>query len=215
VMMSARITLLTAAWLAGLALPAAASLAAPDDGQPNLLEKAAQAESQEAVAHEYFSDLPLLTHDGREVRFYTDLLKDHVVLIQSFYAHSQWTTPQQNQVLMRLQEMLGERLGRDVLMISITVDPERDTVEALRDYAAKLEPRPGWVFLTGKKENVDWVNHRLGQYVEDLEEHKGVYMLGNVRTTLWMKVPMHGQPLDLYRAIQTLLDDPGEVAANH
>lgn len=214
-MMSARITLLTAAWLAGLALPAAASLAAGDDGQPNLLEKAAQAESQEAVAHEYFSDLPLLTHDGREVRFYTDLLKDHVVLIQSFYANSQWTTPQQNQVLMRLQEMLGESLGREVLMISITVDPERDTVEALEEYAAKLEPRPGWVFLTGKKENVDWVNHRLGQYVEDLEEHKGVYMLGNVRTTLWMKVPMHGQPLDLYRAIQTLLDDPGEVAANH
>jgi protein SCO1/2 len=197
-----------------LACPTFASRAATDDGQPNLLEKAAQAESQEAVAHEYFSDLPLLTHDGREVRFYTDLLKDHVVLIQSFYTHSQWTTPQQNQVLMRLQEMLGERLGRDVFMISITVDPGRDTVEALRDYAAKLEPRPGWVFLTGKKENVDWVNHRLGQYVEDLEEHKGVYMLGNVRTTLWMKVPMHGQPLDLYRAIQTLLDDPGEVAAN-
>jgi protein SCO1/2 len=212
--MTARIVLLAAAWLAGLASPAVASLAAPDDGQPNLLEKAAQAESQEAVAHEYFSDLPLLTHDGREVRFYTDLLKDRVVLIQSFYTNSQWTTPQQNQVLMRLQDMLGDRLGRDVFMISITVDPERDTVEVLRDYATKLEPHPGWVFLTGKKENVDWVNHRLGQYVEDLEEHKGVYMLGNVRTTLWMKVPMHGQPLDLYRAIQTLLDDPGEVAAN-
>ena len=208
----ARVALLAAAWLAGLASPAAASSAAPDDGQPNLLEKAARAESQEAVAHEYFTDLPLLTHDGREVRFYTDLLKDRVVLIQSFYTNSQWTTPQQNQVLMRLQDMLGDSLGREVLMISITVDPERDTVEALGEYAAKLEPRPGWVFLTGKKENVDWINHRLGQYVEDLEEHKGVYMLGNVRTTLWMKVPMHGQPLDLYRAIQTLLDDPGEAA---
>ena len=210
--MTTRTALLTAAWLAGLASPSVASLAADDGGPPNLLEKAAQAESQEAVAHEYFSDLPLLTHDGRELRFYTDLLKGHVVLIQSFYTNSQWTTPQQNQVLMRLQDMLGDSLGREVLMISITVDPERDTVEALGEYAAKLEPRPGWVFLTGKKENVDWINHRLGQYVEDLEEHKGVYMLGNVRTTLWMKVPMHGQPLDLYRAIQTLLDDPGEAA---
>lgn len=206
---TARIALLVAVWLAGLA-----AHAAPDDGQPNLLDKGATAGSQEAVAHEYFSDLPLLTHDGRELRFYSDLLKDHVVLIQSFYTNSQWTTPQQNQVLIRLQDMLGEHLGRDVLIISITVDPERDTVEALRDYAAKLESRPGWIFLTGKKENVDWVNHRLGQYVEDLEEHKGVYVLGNARTTLWMKVPMHGQPLDLYRAIQTLLEDTGEAAAN-
>ena len=210
----ARVALLAAAWLAGLASPAAASSAAPDDGQPNLLEKAARAESQEAVAHEYFTDLPLLTHDGREVRFYTDLLKDRVVLINSFYTHCEGTTPRQNQVLLRLQDMLGERLGRDVFIVSITVDPERDTAEALEEYAAELKPHPGWILLTGKKENVDWVNHRLGQYVEDPEEHKGVYMLGNVRTTLWVKVPMHGQPLDLYRAIQTLLDDPGAAAAN-
>lgn len=168
--------------------------------------------SDEAVAREYFSDLPLLTHDGREVRFFSDLLKDHVVLISSFYTHCEGITPRQNQVLVRLQEMLGESLGREVFMISITVDPERDTVERLKEYVEELDPHPGWIFLTGKPENIDWVNHKLGQYLEDLEDHKGVYMLGNVKTTLWMKVPAHGQPLDLYRAIQQLLEDEGEPA---
>lgn len=166
--------------------------------------------TDEEVAREYFSDLPLLTHDGREVRFFDDLLKDRVVLINSFYTHCEGITPRQNQVLQRLQEMLGESLGREVYMISITVDPQRDTVETLQEYVAELDPHPGWVFLTGKPENVDWVNHRLGQYLENLEDHKGVYMLGNVKTTLWMKVPAHGQPLDLYRAIQQLLEDEGE-----
>lgn len=171
-----------------------------------------QGTNEKETAREYFTDLPLLTQEGREVRFFSDVLDGRIVLINSFYTECTGITPRQREVLLQLQDMLGDSLGKDVFIVSITVDPERDTVEKLQEYVAGFAPRPGWIFLTGKPENVDWINHRLGQYVEDLEEHKGVYMLGNVRTTLWMKVPMHGQPLDLYRAIQTLLDDPGEAA---
>jgi protein SCO1/2 len=183
--------------------PQPATPAAPQDAPPM---------TDEAIAREYFSDLPLLTHDGREVRFFSDLLQDHVVLISSFYTHCKGVSPRQNQVLLRLQEMLGESLGREVFIISITVDPERDTVETLKEYVKEIDPHPGWIFLTGKSENIDWVNHRLGQYLEDLEDHKGIYLAGNVGTTLWMKVPAHGQPIDLYRAIQRLLEDQGEPA---
>lgn len=201
--------------LLGLSAVLPAALAATNGpGQPNLLQKAAEDRSNAAIAQEYFTDLPLLTQDGQEVRFYSDVLKDRVVVINSFYTHCEGITPRQNEVLRRLQAMLGDSLGRDVFFVSITVDPERDTVEAVQEYAAELKPHPGWILLTGKKENVDWINHRLGQYVEDLEEHQGVYMLGNVGTTLWMKVPMHGQPLDLYRAIQSLLDDRGEQTSH-
>jgi protein SCO1/2 len=183
--------------------PPPATPAAPQETPPM---------TDEAIAREYFSDLPLLTHDGREVRFFSDLLQDHVVLISSFYTHCKGVSPRQNQVLLRLQEMLGESLGREVFIISITVDPERDTVETLKEYVKEFDPHPGWIFLTGKSENIDWVNHRLGQYLEDLEDHKGIYLAGNVGTTLWMKVPAHGQPIDLYRAIQRLLEDQGEPA---
>lgn len=183
--------------------PPPATPAAPQETPPM---------TDEAIAREYFSDLPLLTHDGREVRFFSDLLQDHVVLISSFYTHCKGVSPRQNQVLLRLQEMLGESLGREVFIISITVDPERDTVETLKEYVKEIDPHPGWIFLTGKSENIDWVNHRLGQYLEDLEDHKGIYLAGNVGTTLWMKVPAHGQPIDLYRAIQRLLEDQGEPA---
>lgn len=183
--------------------PPPATPAAPQETPPM---------TDEAIAREYFSDLPLLTHDGREVRFFSDLLQDHVVLISSFYTHCKGVSPRQNQVLLRLQEMLGESLGREVFILSITVDPERDTVETLKEYVKEIDPHPGWIFLTGKSENIDWVNHRLGQYLEDLEDHKGIYLAGNVGTTLWMKVPAHGQPIDLYRAIQRLLEDQGEPA---
>ncbi len=202
-------SLLIVVLLAGL--PAARATVSLSEGTP-----ASQVDlpppSDEAAAREYFTDLPLLTHEGREVRFFSDVLKDRVVLISSFYTHCQGITPRQTQVLLRLQEMLSESLGREVFFVSITVDPERDTVEKLQEYVQGIEARPGWIFLTGKPENVDWVNHKLGQHLENLEDHKGVYMLGNVKTTLWMKVPAHGQPLDLYRAIQSLLDDEAEPA---
>lgn len=203
-------TLLAAAALAALATATPAQEAttpAPEAAQAGTLPAP---QSDEASAREYFTDLPLVTHEGREVRFFTDVLKDRVVLISSFYTHCEGITPRQNQVLLRLQEMLGEQFGRDVFFVSITVDPERDTPEALREYVAGIGARPGWIFLTGKPENVAWVNHRLGQHLESLDDHKGVYMLGNVGTTLWMKVPAHGQPLDLYRALQRLLEDTGE-----
>ncbi|HEY5645957.1 MAG TPA: SCO family protein [Pseudomonadales bacterium] len=190
-------------------VPAAASPASPAELPAS---EVVQPKTDEEIAREYFSDLPLLTHDGREVRFFSDLLKDHVVVINSFFTHGQTIAPGQHQVLMRLQEMLQESLGREVFIISITVDPERDTVERLNEYVAGLElnPKPGWVFVTGKPENIDWVNSKLGQHVEELEDHKGIYLAGNVKTTLWMKVPAHGQPLDLYRTIQRLLEDQGE-----
>jgi len=167
--------------------------------------------SPEEVARDYFTDLPLLTHTGEEVHFFTDVLRDRIVLINSFYTHCHGISPRQGQVLARLQEQLGESLGREVFIVSITVDPEHDTVPVIRDFAAELGAGPGWIFLTGKPENVNWVNHRLGQYVEDLEEHEGVYMLGNVRTTLWMKLPPHAQPFDLHRQIRLLLGDEAEA----
>jgi protein SCO1/2 len=163
-----------------------------------------------AGARDYFTDLPLVTHEGKQVRFYSDVLKDRIVLISSFYTNCTGITPRQVQVLSQLQAVLGESLGRDVFIVSITVDPVRDTPEKIKQYAEDLGARPGWIFLTGKPDNVNWVNSKLGQYLENLEDHKGVYLLGKVKTTLWMKVPAHALSLDLYRQIQRLRQDRGE-----
>ena len=85
----------------------ASLLAASAAGSASTPQQAPPASPDEAIAREYFSDLPLLTHEGREVRFFSDVLKDRVVLISSFYTGCEGITPRQNQVLLRLQEMLG------------------------------------------------------------------------------------------------------------
>jgi len=183
--------------LAALAAPAIAGEASPPAG------------SSEAAAREYFTDLPLRTHRGEDVRFYSDILAGKVVLISGFYTNCPSVSPRQNTVLSRLQSVLGERLGRDVFIVSITIDPARDDVETVAKYAEVFRPADGWIFLTGKPENVDWVNYKLGQYLEHLEDHKGTILLGNLRTGLWKKAPAHAQVEDLYREIERLLEDEG------
>jgi len=160
-------------------------------------------------AREYFTDLPMLTQHGDEVRFYSDVLAGKVVLITGFYTNCTTVSPRQNVILSRLQTALGDRLGREVVIVSITVDPARDDVATVAEYAEVFHPSDGWIFLTGKPENVDWVNYKLGQYLENVEEHKGNYLLGNLETGLWKKAAAHAQVQDLYAEIERLLNDRG------
>ena len=146
--------------------------------------------TDEKYQREYFTDLPLLTQDGKPVRFYSDMLQGKVVLISFIYTNCTEICPILMPNLVRIQELLGDRSGRDVSLISISVDPEDDTPEELKEYGKKYGAKPGWTFLTGKQENIDWVVYKLGQYAEDFEDHSMLFLLGDVKNARWAK--MHG-----------------------
>ena len=164
------------------------------------------------VAREYFTDLRLITQEGKEVRFYSDVLEGRVVLINGFFTDCHGICPTQNLVLSGLQNLLGERLGREVFIVSITIDPEYDTPDRVKEYTQGFAARPGWLFLTGKPENVNWVNYKLSQYIENPEDHKGIYLLGNLKTGLWKKFLASAQTEVLFNQLQGLLEDRGQTA---
>ena len=145
------------------------------------------ASSREDPARRYFTDLPLVTHEGQEVRFYSDVLKDRVVLITFFYTQCQGMCPIVNGKLSKVQDLLGERLGTDIFLISISVDPETDTPEVIRDYRKNFKAKDGWIFLTGNKQNIDKISRKLGQ-VYPKETHLPLLMLGNVKRARWTKL---------------------------
>ena len=96
--------------------------------------------------------------------------------------------------LARVQRILGDRLGRDIVMVSISLDPETDTPAVLKDYAGKFGAKPGWYFLTGSKANVDGVLAKLGGYVDDKNKHSAVLLIGNVPRGGWEKMFAMGKP---------------------
>jgi len=144
--------------------------------------------SPDEAARGYFTDLVLVTQEGKEVRFYTDVLKDKVVLISFIFTHCQDACPLLTKKLSEVQKLLGDQLGTEIYFVSMSVDPERDTPEDLNQYAKRFQAQPGWVFLTGKKENMDKILSKLGQLTPEVESHSTLLLLGNVETGHWMKL---------------------------
>ena len=147
------------------------------------------AEEIDATSREYFSDTPLLNQDGDEVQFYSDVLKDQIVVINFIFTNCQGACPLITQKLRMARDELGEEVSQKIRFISISIDPTRDTPAALREFAEKQQADGDWVFLTGVPDNVDYVVKKLGQYFPDVEEHSTLLIAGNVKTRLWMKIP--------------------------
>lgn len=172
-------------------------LASPDVVLRTLREAAARPARESparAQSAHYFPNVELLTQDGAKVRFYDDVLKGKTVLINFLFTTCADVCSPMTANLAQVQRLLGDRLGRDIVMVSISLDPAADTPAVLKAYADKFAVRPGWYFLTGSKANVDAVLAKLGGYVDDKNQHSAVLLLGNVERGGWQKMFAMGKP---------------------
>lgn len=164
---------------------------------------------QSSAAEKYFTDVELINQDGKKVRFYSDVLKGKTVVVNAFFTSCTSVCPPMNRNMQKIQEALGERVGRDVFFVSITVDPEVDTPARLKEYAKNFHAGPGWTFLTGKKENLDWALYKLGQYVEKKDDHTTVFIIGNETTGLWKKAFGMANIAELVQVVESVVNDKG------
>ena len=111
--------------------------------------------------------------------FYTDLLQGKTVIINVMFATCTGACPVMSGTLEKIQDHLGDRLGKDVRLLSISIDPVHDTPARLKEYAARFHARPGWYFLTGPKENVEAVLRKLGQWSDEPSDHQTLLLIGN------------------------------------
>lgn len=217
---SVLLTVLGAILVAVLAAPIraqapAAPPAAPSEPEdhdhhhhpPTYPEASPERQAEIERAHKYFSDVVLFNQDGEPMRFYSDLLYNHVVVINPFFTTCTGVCPLLTQKMVAIQERLSDRLGKDLFLISITVDPETDTPDKLKAYAERHKARPGWYFLGGPKQNVDWALYKLGQYVEEKEAHTNIIIIGNESTGHWRKVLGLDPPAALIHSVEEVLDE--------
>jgi protein SCO1/2 len=167
------------------------------------------AAEEASPAQKYFTDVELLNQDGKKVRFYSDVLKGKTVVVNAFFTTCTSVCPPMNRNMEKIQEVLGDRVGRDVFLVSMTVDPENDTPARIKEYAQKFHAGPGWIFLTGKKENLDWALYKLGQYVEQKDDHKTIFIIGNEPTGLWKKAFAMANVGELVQVVESVVNDKG------
>lgn len=159
-------------------------------------------------AHAYFTDLPVITHDGRQLRFFTDLLKDKIVLINLFYSQCENSCPMVHSKLSKLQTLLEGYMGKSIFFISITIDPEPDTPEALAKYAQNFKPGEGWTFVTGNPEHIKTITSKLGQVHNNKEGHPPFLMVGDVKRARWKKIMPNVPNKALADFLRKLASDP-------
>jgi protein SCO1/2 len=166
-----------------------------------------QSQNAESPTHKYFTDVVLVNQNGEKMRFYSDLLQGKVVIINSFFATCQGSCLPLNRNLEKVQAALGDRIGKDVRIISISVDPAVDTPASLKEYSKKLHAKPGWYFLTGDKQNVEFALNKIGQFVSDKQDHLNIFIIGNESTGLWKKAFGLAKSDELVKVVESVLND--------
>lgn len=156
----------------------------------------------------YFTDRELLTQDGKKVRFYSDVLKGRLVVLSMMYTHCDEACPLITEQLKKISQAIGPGFGKDIVFIAISSDPARDTPAALKAYAAKHKTEgPGWIYLTGRKADVDTILKKLGAWSEHIEAHSTQLIAWNFNTDRGRKMLPNMPPEAIAQQIKFLASD--------
>lgn len=159
--------------LSSAILPAAAA-AAPTAAKP-------------ATVRVQLHDLPLLDQDGKQQRFKSDVIGDKLVAITFTYTTCTTICPILDSIFVKLQDKLPGRLGKDIFLVTVSIDPVNDIPPRLKSYAGKLKAKPGWSFMTGNKVNVDKVLVGLDMFSADILNHTPSILVGDGKSGVWRR----------------------------
>ena len=169
---------------------------------------------RELIRRRHLPNVELMTQDGKRVYFYDDLVKDKIVVINFMYAHCEKLCPTMTANLVRVQKLLHDRIGHDIFMYSITLKPEEDTSQVLKEYADMHGTGPGWLFLTGKPADIELLRRSLGFTTADPTEdadkstHIGMLRIGNEPMLRWSACPAEANTQWIATSILSDADSP-------
>lgn len=165
---------------------------------------------------DYFPNVVLTDQNGRQLRFYDDIIRGKIVSINFIYTSCTDICPLDTAQLRRVQQIIGDRVGRDIHMYSISVDSANDTPATLRRFMRSYDVQPGWTFLTGSREDVELLQRRLGitpiEPGQRLSEHDTSIVVGNETTGQWIRRSAYENPALLANLLTSRLQNHAPTA---
>lgn len=152
----------------------------------------------------YFPNVELVNQHGERLRFWDDLLRDRIVVVNFVYTECPDICGLSTARMAQVVDWLSERIGKDIFIYSISLDPETDTPQRLADYAAAFDAPDGWMFLTGSREDVDIVRFKMGERSKSLGQHRSDMVIGNAATGEWRRASLMGSLVVLTEEILAL-----------
>jgi protein SCO1/2 len=203
--------------LLGVAPLVGAAVVRGETPRPAAGTKTEDITSRDRIRQRHFPNVELITHEGKKVRFYDDLIKDKIVVINFMYAKCEGICPGITTNLVKVQKLLGPRVGKDIFMYSFSLKPNEDTPQALAEYAKMHKVGPGWQYLTGDPADLELLRRKLG-FTDpdpladaDKSNHIGNVRYGNEPKQLWAACPGMTNPRMIVESIGWL--EPAEDRA--
>lgn len=210
-------TLMTALALA-VFVPQAAPLFAQHEHHQHQAEAAAAEPAKvdaQPVKGLDIPDVSVVDQDGNPVRFYSDLVKGKVVAVNFVFTTCTTICPPMGASFAKLQKILGDRAGKDVHLISVSVDPATDTPERMKVWGQKFGAAPGWTLVTGDRNEITRLLKALGVYTADINDHSPLVLVGNDAKGEWTRAYGLAAPAKVAELIDGVAAAPAEAAHAH
>ena len=166
-------------FLVGCALPAlCASLLGREPEEPRL---------RRSVETCSAADVVLVDQEGQPVRFRRLLETPDPIVLNFIYGNCTTICPILSAGFATLQARLDKN-PRKVRLVSLTIDPRRDTPPAMKAYLRRFRARPGWDVLTGAKEDVDQAMHGLNTFIPDLPSMVPITLIRPAGSRTWIRI---------------------------
>lgn len=165
------------------------------------------------LGHLNIPDVPVIDQDGKPRQFYTDLVKGKVVAVNFVFTTCTTICPPMGANFAKLQKLLGDRSGRDVHLISVSVDPSTDTPERMKAWGQKFGAGPGWTLVTGDRAEITRLLKSLGVYTPSISDHSPLVLLGNDARHQWTRAYGLAAPAKLEELISGMAAPAADVNA--
>jgi len=183
--------ILVCVWLSALlafSLAHADSMSHDQHAQHKAMLDKGKADSPSNTVQMRVPDLELINQDGEKGRFVSDFIGERLAAVTFTFTSCTTICPILDGIFGQVQTRLGDRLGQDVILLTLSVDPVTDIPNRLKAHAKKIEARPGWTFLTGQKQKVNDILKALEVYSPDIVNHPPTVFIVDGRQGLWTRL---------------------------
>jgi protein SCO1/2 len=167
-------------------------------------EQKPAAQEKPSTVQVKYDDTALVTQDGKKLKLKSEVFADRIVVLDFAYTTCTTVCPVLSAVLAKVQDQLGDKSGKEVQLVTITVDPARDTPARLKQYAAKYGAKTGWLWLTGPTGTVNEVLKGFNAYAPNFEDHPAMILVGDPVSGSWTRFYGFSDPKDIMAKVDEL-----------